>query len=149
MIPAFDQYGLLPPGIWDCTLDDIAGRFCWNPHRRALLDGFRRFLREIFYPLNLSRPIYIDGSFVRDKALPSDVDIIIEVFDINDTEALVAMLPLRFDSARLKAVYNVEMMVRCPGLDQDILAFFQYAGLSAAAELGLPPQHPKGILRLQ
>src|SRR5206468_1465621 len=45
MIPPLDPTtGLLPPGIYATTWDELAGRFGYNPRRQALLAGLWRAL---------------------------------------------------------------------------------------------------------
>ena len=72
MIPDFDEHGLLPPGIHDCTWDQFRSRFGTNRHRRELLSGLRSALID-FKQAGCARA-YIDGSFVTDKRAPADFD---------------------------------------------------------------------------
>ena len=49
MIPEFDQYGNLPPGLHRATLDEIAGRFGWQSElRRVQMESLR-------WPVELAR----------------------------------------------------------------------------------------------
>ncbi|MCK7581065.1 MAG: hypothetical protein MZV65_39675 [Chromatiales bacterium] len=149
MIPPFDQHGLLPPGTWDCTLEEVHRRFCWNPRRVSLFNGLQRFLNTEFIKLPVQCPIYIDGSFVRNKWLPSDIDIVLELSDIQDVSALgmATLLCIRRESMRRD--YNLDIWARHPDLPRDLTAYFQYIGTKAEAELRLPAKHPKGILRIK
>lgn len=148
MIPQLDAKGLLPIGVWDCSLEDISDRFAFNDHRRALWDGFRRFLNDARWPHSLVAPIWIDGSYCRSKAMPSDIDVVIDLSDRHPLEVEEAALRLRFRHAEIKARYHVDLWVRHPALPNDLAAFFQYVGDKAAAELQLQPKDPKGILRV-
>lgn len=147
MIPPLDGHGLLPPGVHDCTLGQLRERFAYSPHRRAILHGLCRFVRQELRPLNLPAPMYVDGSFVRSKPLPSDVDVVLDVQSYTLAEAM-PVLALWFDRARLKETYRVDFWVKHPVLPNDLCAFFQYLGDKAAADLGLATKWPKGILRL-
>lgn len=147
MIPPFDEHGLLPPGEWPCTLADIEDRLCWNPHRSQMLTGLRQFLAtEWRYP----GKIYVDGSFVRSKPLPADMDVVIDLTDeaASATTALAQAMLICLQRERLRRVYTVDIWVRHPQLPRDLVAFFQYLGTKAEAELRLPAKHPKGILRI-
>jgi hypothetical protein len=150
MIPDFDEHGLLPVGIHDCTLDEIDAVLCFSERRRLLFDGLRRFVADIWFTLPLDSKLLIDGSFVRRKAEPNDIDVVIELdssVGIDDALELVVRLQMR-EHARFKEVYNLDVWVRHPELPRDLAKFFQYIGDKAAAELILPCKHPKGILRM-
>lgn len=148
-IPAFDSHGLLPPGVWDCTFSDIASSLCWNDHRRDILNGLARFLSSEWKPLSIACPLFIDGSFVRNKPLPDDVDIVLDLTNVTAYQPLALALALRIRRDEIKEAYNVDVWARHPNLSHDLFAFFQYIGDKAAAELHLDSKHPKGILRIQ
>lgn len=77
MIPALEADGTLPAGIHEAGWDEIEKRFGSTPHRRRLLDGFRRAalaLREAG-----CKRVYLDGSFVTSKEEPGDFDACWEV----------------------------------------------------------------------
>ena len=65
--------GLLPPGLHCADWDDVVRRFVFTPRRVWLLAGLHDALHE------LARVgcelIYLDGSFVTDKAVPGDYDL--------------------------------------------------------------------------
>lgn len=148
MIPPLDANGLLPAGVWDCTLTEAAGAFCWNAHRRTLWSGLVAFIEHEYRPLGIAAPLWIDGSFVRAKAQPSDIDLVIDLSDIAPiAQAWRLVLPLRLRHDALKAQYHVDVWPRHPDLPNDIAAFFQYVGDKGGAELDIDPSTPKGILR--
>lgn len=149
MIPPFDAHGVLPPGVHACTLDEIAAMLCFNPHRRELLGGLRAFISDRLLPDGLRFPLYVDGSFVRSKALPDDIDVVLDLMHGAGDRALKAALLLRFRNDELKRVYHVDFWFRHPEFQNDLAAFFQYLGDKAAAELRLKPRDPKGILRVE
>ena len=148
MIPDLDEHGLLPPGIHDCTLQEIKERFCWTARRQEIFAGFTRFLGTEWVPLRLDCPLYVDGSFVRNKALPGDMDAVIELSEIEPVQAMATALALRYRHDEIKMAYNVDVWTRHPSLPLDLRQFFQYVGDKAAAELHLNMRHPKGILRV-
>lgn len=150
MIPEFNEHGLLPPGIHDCTLAEVGARFCWTTHRQAQFDHLQQFLAVELVSLPSVFRLYVDGSFVRNKPLPGDVDVVIELDgSISEPEAAVLILRLQVtERQRFKDVYNLDVWLKHPALKSDLVAFFQYAGDKAAAELHIPCHHHKGILRI-
>jgi hypothetical protein len=146
-VPPFDNFGLLPAGVHEATFAEIETALCWNPHRQALWVDFQRFLRERCQKLVSARvPFFIDGSFVRRKDLPADIDLVIDLTGCSDEIIGVGLL-LRFDHNAIKAEYHVDQYPRHPSLPLDLSAFFQYAGEKCAIEMSIDPRHPKGILR--
>ena len=148
MIPPLDDRGLLPAGVWDCTLEEIAARFVTNDHRRNLWAGMTLFIEEKYRPAGLSCPLWVDGSFVRSKPSPSDVDVVLDVSSFAPEAAVQLAIGLRIQHDEIKARYHVDLWVRHPILPNDIALYFQYLGDKAAVELRLRPDDPKGILRV-
>ena len=82
MIPEFKAEGYLPEGIHDCTLQELEERFTFNLKRKILLKGLKRLIEKLG---NIHcKVIYIDGSFVSDKQLPSDVDVCFDCADLQE-----------------------------------------------------------------
>lgn len=147
-IPAFDQNGLLPIGVWDCTLDEIKSVFAWNEPRQRQFANLQRFLETEWYPLREQCPIYVDGSYVRCKQEPQDIDVVLDITDIENTQALIAALNLRVRHDEIKSQYEVDIWVRHPMIPNNLVDFFQYLGTKAAADLRMDSKQRKGILRL-
>ena len=76
MIPDFNSEGYLPPGIHDCTLHELEERFTFNLKRKILFEGLIRLIHKL--GSIHCKVVYIDGSFVSSKQLPSDVDVCFE-----------------------------------------------------------------------
>lgn len=72
MLPTFDKRGNLPPGIHRGTWAELFLRFGFYEHRRFLLSGLERALRAL-KAAGCCR-VFIDGSFVTEKELPTDFD---------------------------------------------------------------------------
>lgn len=148
MIPQFDEHGLLPPGIHDCTMDEINASLCFTARRNVLFQGLSQFLQIEWTPLGIACPLLIDGSFVRNKPNPDDIDIILDLEVLAANHAVSIALNVRMRHDEIKAAYNLDVWTRHPSLPVDISLFFQYTGDKAAAELRLPIKHPKGLLRV-
>ncbi len=64
---------LLPPGIYDSTLDEIFDRYAVNDRRKFLFEGLDRGLRHLF---SIGcRQVFLDGSYVTEKPLPNDYEV--------------------------------------------------------------------------
>lgn len=83
MIPDFDSDGLLPPGDYEVSFDDlrrsvlVAGSRIpkgeWDAAWRAqLVDNLEVLTRQLWSAG--IRDVYADGSFAEDKAHPNDID---------------------------------------------------------------------------
>lgn len=147
-IPALDDHGLLPKGIFDCHWQDIQNKFCWNAHRQQLFDGAQQFLQSEWQPLRLEAQWWVDGSFTRNKEFPEDVDLVADISHLSLQAAFPAFL-LWFQQERWKRLYAVDFWIKHPSLPNDLTHFFQYVGLKAGAELSLDTRFIKGILRIQ
>lgn len=148
MIPALDEVGLLPVGVWECTLAEAEEVFATTPHRRELWDGLIRFLAAEVEP-HAPLPVWIDGSFTRRKDHPADIDVVVDFSGIPGDVAMPLAISLYRRNAQLKQAYKVDAYPRHPEIPNDFAAYFQYAGSKAAAEFQIETTHPKGILKVQ
>ncbi len=107
MLPAFDQRGLLPPGIHTATWGEFDTRYGTTPRRRALLAGLLEALRNLARAG--CRTAYIDGSFVTEKLVPGDYDACWEEAGVDP--GLIDPVLLSFDNLRAaqKAKYGGEL----------------------------------------
>ena len=82
ILPAFTEDGLLPPGEYELTIPQLlastlvagpGGAVAWNADwRRALVLNLAVMVGQLL-TVGITR-IFIDGSFVEDKAVPNDID---------------------------------------------------------------------------
>lgn len=72
MVPEWMENGLLPAGVHPASWAEVEGRFGWNAHRQSLLLGLRDGL-AVLRRAGCER-LWLDGSFVTSKELPSDYD---------------------------------------------------------------------------
>jgi hypothetical protein len=145
-IPTLEPNGLLPTGVHECSLSDISDQFTWNEHRTSLFTCFLRFLDAELRP-QFPYPIFFDGSFVTDKELPDDTDVVLDLSMATDEQRWRALVFMRTHQHRIKEVYRVHFWINFPG-DNDFAAFFQYVGVKTASAKGLNPLHLKGILKV-
>jgi hypothetical protein len=73
-IPDLNENGLLPEGVYDCTLDEISAQFgqFQTTDRRVRLFERLRMLVEEERQAGLAIEMIVDGSFVTDKPEPYD-----------------------------------------------------------------------------
>lgn len=147
-IPGLNQNGLLPRGVHDCTLDEVAGSFAGNPHRKRLFQNLVACLEQEIRPVFV-HPIFVDGSFVTDKDEPEDVDIVLDLKEASDEQKFRGLMFMNEKQSRFFRTYNVHFLVNvdAPGFP-DLSSFFQYVGIKTARIKSLDPRHLKGILRI-
>ena len=76
MLPPFDEYGNLPPGIHACSVAELTARFGSGSEEREAQ------MRELLHFIEAARAagvrrLMVNGSFVTGKLTPNDVDIVI------------------------------------------------------------------------
>lgn len=145
MIPDLIELGspcpwaVLPPGVHDTTLSEVAARFATTPHRKWLFDGFVRVTAML--AAAGCRFVFLDGSFVTAKPHPGDYDGCWDHVGVDFGK--VDPLLFLFDNKRAaqKAKYLGEMFIAgMPnGPEGPFVDFFQVEKSSG---------QPKGILRI-
>lgn len=147
-IPELNHNGLLPRGVHDCTLEEIAGSFAENPHRVRLFRNLVACLEQEIRPAFV-HPIFVDGSFVTDKVEPEDVDIVLDLKRASDDQKWQGLMFMSVQQHRFLNEYNVHFWVNFDTPDSsDFTVYFQYIGNKTARTKGLDPRHLKGILRI-
>jgi hypothetical protein len=86
MIPNFVSvpnglYPLLPPGIYDATLQEVYARFAINSQRKILFDGLSAGLDNLFKAG--CKQIFLDGSYVSGKPIPGDYDLVWDIKNVD------------------------------------------------------------------
>lgn len=76
-LPPFDERGCLPEGIYNPSIEEFMERFVnVTERRKELFEKYRQFTKLC----NRSKGIeehYLDGSYVRNKEKPGDIDLLI------------------------------------------------------------------------
>ena len=134
----FNQSGELPLGEHKATMPQIQERFATNPIRTSQFNGLTKAVTAL---ANAGcTTVWLDGSYVTQKAEPADYDAAFDANGIDWIELGVAEPELLdFDAPRStqKRVYGGELIPNIEG-GVDFVAFFQ------ANRNG----EPKGILRI-
>ena len=105
-LPAFDETGNLPPGVYRTSLEEIVMRFCQGEVR----EHWGHVLRDV---LTLARSTghiaaaYIFGSFVTAKATPADLDVFLVMSGDFSSNAAEGRARLLFDRSRAAMVWGI------------------------------------------
>jgi len=145
-IPAFNQDGLLPAGVHDCTLSEIRSRlgsFQKTDRRSRLFAQLETFFGEEI-AVGLVRTLIVDGSFVTEKQSPNDIDLIVVVGREHDFTGDI--------SPRAYNVLSKNCVRRRFGFDllvarEDSVEYNDWAEFFQ--QVRLEPGRRKGILRLR
>lgn len=145
------QSGLLPPGDHECVLAEVEAVFVYNDRRRDLWKQLLSYLGEL-RSYDRITAIYLDGSFVTDKADPGDIDIVVK-FD-----SIIAWVLLQTAHSELFAVkairqqYELDVYPHADNLrekEPDILEVFRQLRVEESQRRKLPPGTTKGILLIK
>lgn len=143
-IPPLLPSGLLPPGLHLASLEEVRGQFGrGNDRRRELFEKLDRFL-ALARTFEIFRNVFLDGSFVTDKAAPGDVDAVLEM-DKADLPRLLAH-PNRLailDARKVRSEYEIHLF-----LDTRMVTFFQRLRPEEAIVRNLDPTAERGILKV-
>ncbi len=155
-IPPLCSHGLLPPGIHDCTLQEIQDRYVTSFNgdcRKKLWDNLQILLKEV-RSLGYVDTVLIDGGFTSDKQITKDVDVALvmppasRVSSDPDLQSRVFAFILGFwrwhDDIEARLAIDVY-----PNLEwgNDFGLFFQYVKAEEASRRGISPDDLKGVLR--
>jgi len=146
-IPKMTEFGLLPEGVHACTAEEAEGAFCHNDRRAAIWAGFRRFVQQTEH-LQPPSEILVDGSFVTDKELPNDVDVVVDVSGCDDAGKSSWFDMFRANHQQIHSDHHVDFYPVVVGQGNDFSAFFQYVRAKDALDRGIDPSVRKGILRM-
>jgi hypothetical protein len=146
-IPQFTEFGILPAGVHDCSLQEAEAFLATSEPRTEIWQGFAGFLR---WAGELPNPnaILLDGSYVTDKVAPNDVDVVVDLTGcaIADMRAWTDKWAAEHDY--VKDAFSVDFYPTVAGTGHDFTAFFQYVRIDEALRRGMSPDLRKGILRL-
>jgi hypothetical protein len=147
-LPAFTERGILPEGIHHCTLDEAQQLLCANDTRETIWNGLMGFMVwATQYPA--PDAFLLDGSFVTDKPLPGDIDVVVDVTGCSESDREAWYRAFFAGHQFTKDNFRVDFYPFVIGLGKDFSAFFQYVRVEDALLRGLGPNTRKGILRVE
>lgn len=146
-IPNFTERGILPEGVHLCTLVEAQHALSTNDTRTQIWDGLVGFLE---WALQLPQPtaLLIDGSYVTNKPLPSDVDVVVDVTGCSEAQQSAWFQSWLDQHGYVKQLFGVDFYPFVVGAGNDFSAYFQYIRVEEALRRGIPPNVRKGILRV-
>ncbi len=80
-VPQFTNEGVLPPGMHECTLDEVARALGWSGRRRVLIARLRDYAGVLCAAWG-SVSIILDGSFVSSVDEPNDIDVVVLINEL-------------------------------------------------------------------
>jgi hypothetical protein len=147
-IPAFNDFGILPMGLHNCTLEEAKNFFSWNDHRVEVWEQFSGFL-EWAESMPKHAVLFVDGSYVTDKTLPNDVDVAIDLAGCSIADQNLWFGDWGRRCGEFKANFLTDSYLFVTGSGNDFSVFFQYMRVSEAMERGLDSGDSKGVLRIE
>jgi hypothetical protein len=145
-IPDLDGAGLLPPGIHDCTADEVRvrfGAFQGTDRRCRLYQKLDTYIREAL-DTGMVAELIIDGSFVTAKPDPGDIDLILVLAGSHDFSAQLRPFEYNVLSRRqVRKLYGFDILVAplASAVYAEYVAFFQ--------QVRGDPGRRKGVLRVR
>lgn len=144
----FDQYGLLPEGIHECTMEAVESLLSWNDRRRQLTRLLQEFIdNELSLRFRKVPPLVLDGSYVTKKEEPKDINLILELQGLPDQQKMDA-----FDLCQrcpdIFKRYQIDMKTALEP-SESLVMFFSKLRVREAIAMNLFHDHRKGLLRLR
>ncbi len=149
-LPPLNEFGFLPAGIHEASLEEMEANFAQTPARRELWRRLLWFLAEVTN--GHFSYIYLAGGFVTSKEAPTDMDVILQTRASFGPQAFKAMEP--FFVIGLHAIhdkYHVHLHFWCDGFPagmQDFRQLFQSLSPSEARAKRLTDPFQKGIIKI-
>ncbi len=144
-IPVLTADGLLPEGVHDCTLDEIGerfGSFQRTDRRCRLFERLEDFLREA-RTSGLVVAVILDGSFVTDKDVPGDIDLI--VVTVARSLFPPVLRPIEYNSLskhHVRKTFGFDMLLAQEG-QIDVVEHIEFF-----SQVRERPELRKGLLRI-
>lgn len=124
MLPAFNAVGNLPEGIHRATLDEVRARFAATSARRQWLGERLRSLLTLAESTGKLERVFLWGSFVTDKPLPNDLDVLLVVMDDFSLDAAPVQCRVLFDHTRARIHFHADVFWTKASIDGDILSLW-------------------------
>lgn len=147
-LPEFTDYGILPEGIYECSMEEVEQSLVKDGRRRDLWQKLIAFIDWI-RPMGIFSNIYIDGSFLTDKFYPNDIDLVLE-FVQNNSSNLAVIDPRVFNHIYIVNTFSLDVYLSPTLIPpyNDFKEFFQYIGVKEGFSRGLHPKDKKGIVKV-
>jgi hypothetical protein len=138
----FSEFGWLSVGVHPMSLVDCEIYFCFNDVRKMLFEKLKTVLDEL---TTLDVDVFLDGSFIGQKPIPSDIDVIIRAREASGDIAVFNYLSDNRD--KLKRQYSIDVMQDAYGSDAYVLTL-QQVGEKQHVYSNAPANSTKGIVQI-
>lgn len=153
-LPPLDAHGLLPPGVYDCLLEDVErlfGQFQRSDRRLRLFAHLREYIDQL-QKAEIKAQVIIDGSFVMGCVdEPEDIDVILVLPPEWSLQG--ELKPFEYNLVgrkRVRVRFGFDVLPVDAGTDaeRERIAFFQQTNPKWRRQLNLPLAERKGLLRI-
>jgi hypothetical protein len=121
MLPALNSEGNLPEGVHLATEDEVFARFATPSARRQWLGEQLRSLLALAKATGQLARVFLWGSFVTDKEIPNDLDILL----VMSTEFAIETVPtpahVVFDHVQARLRFQADVFWTKASLDLQVL----------------------------
>jgi predicted nucleotidyltransferase len=124
MLPPFNADGNLPEGIHQATNDEVLARFATMTARRQWLGERLHSLLVLAKATGKLERVFLWGSFVTDKPLPNDLDVLLVVADDFSIDSAPARCEVLFDHAQARIHFHADVFWTKASVGADILALW-------------------------
>lgn len=104
--PKFDEYGDMPAGIYQATLDEVGHHFGQAPSEREIVAARLERILEIARATGHLSRLIVFGSFATAKPTPNDVDIFMILSDDFDVTQVSGQARILFDHATAQSYFG-------------------------------------------
>jgi hypothetical protein len=108
-LPAYNDYGDLPPGLHRASLSEVIERFDTKSPRRSLLSERLARIYGLVVRTGHLRRFIVFGSFITDKAEPNDVDVFLLMEDSFEVDQTAGETRLLFEHAAAQAYFGASI----------------------------------------
>ena len=151
MIPKlFD--GVLPIGIYTCTLDEVAhffGRFNRSDQRPRLTEKLKQYVIDV-RKSGIANAVIVDGSYITQKPEPGDIDLILALRA--DFDLAQELRPFEYNVQSKRMVSRLYGFDVLPAVDGSV-AYGKYISDFSRVRLDdreqTSSQRYKGLLRIE
>src|ERR1700752_449119 len=122
MLPEFTPDGNLPEGIHLATADEVFERFATPSARRQWLGERLRSLLALAKSTGQLARVFLWGSFVTNKEVPNDLDVLLVMTAEFSVEALPTPAQVCFDHVQARLQFHADVFWTKASIDPQILA---------------------------
>lgn len=124
MIPALTEDGVLPPGIYVASLDEIMQTFGGRTAQRANVTRRLAGIVALARCTQKLRRLFVWGSYISDKAEPGDVDIFLVMAADFLVETCEADVQAAFDGERAEKELGATILWTREDVPAELLEMF-------------------------